>query len=192
MLRHRRLIVLLFAATAVGAMAWNARMQSPLRRITITPEEGVSINPTISGNGRIVSFESTADIAGAGGSGSLHAVRANVSVDPATYLQMGATRAPAPAVSQDGSRIAFASKDNPLGTNNDANSEIFLYDGAKLSQITNTSPGDITNRITNGNFSPSISDDGRFIAFSSNRNLANQNDDGNLEIFVYDSMHCQF
>ncbi len=61
---------------------------------------------------------------------------------------MGATRAPAPAISQDGSRIAFASKDNPLGTNNDGNSEIFLYDGARLIQITNTSPGDISNRVS--------------------------------------------
>jgi Tol biopolymer transport system component len=193
MLRHRRLFFLLFAAVALCAMVWqSARMQSPLRRVTNTPEEGISINPTISGDGRIVGFESTEDIAGAGGEESFRAIRANVSVDPATFLQMGATRAAAPAVSQDGSRIAFASKDNPLGTNNDANSEIFLYDGAKLIQITNTSPGDISNRITNGNFSPSISDDGRYIAFSSNRNLTNQNGDGNLEIFVYDTIAGSF
>src|SRR5207247_2406707 len=59
-------------------------------------------------------------------------------------------------------------------------------------QVTNTSPGDISNRITNGNFQPSISDDGRFIAFSSNRDLASQNADGNLEIFVYDSVALGF
>ena len=105
---------------------------------------------------------------------------------------MGATRAPAPAISQDGSRIAFASKDNPLGSNNDGNSEIFLYDGARLIQVTNTSPGDISNRITNGNFQPSISDDGRYIAFSSNRDLASKNADGNLEIFVYDTIAASF
>ena len=33
-------------------------MQSPLRRITNTTEEGISHNPTISGDGRIVAFES--------------------------------------------------------------------------------------------------------------------------------------
>ena len=146
----------------------------------------------MSGDGRVVAFESTEDIAGAGGSESFRALRANVAVDPATFLQMGATRAPAPAISQDGSRIAFASKDDPLGTNADHNSEIFLYDGARLIQITNTSPGDISNRHVNGNFQPSISDDGRFIAFSSNRDLANQNADGNLEIFVYDSVALSF
>ena len=167
-------------------------MQSPLRRITNTTEEGNSINPSISGDGRFVGFESTEDVAGAGGAEAFRAIRANVSVDPATFVQMGASRAPAPGISQDGSRIAFASKDNPLGTNNDGNSEVFLYDGARLIQVTNTSPGDISNRIVNGNFQPSISDDGRFIAFSSNRDLANQNGDGNLEIFVYDSIALSF
>ncbi|MBC8029472.1 MAG: lamin tail domain-containing protein [Pyrinomonadaceae bacterium] len=167
-------------------------MQSPLRRITVTTEDGKSLSPSISGDGRIIAFESTEDIAHAGGPEGFRAIRANVSVDPATFLQMAATRAPAPAISQDGSRIAFAAKENPLGTNSDSNSEIFLYDGAKLIQITNTSPGDISNRATEGNFLPSISDDGRFIAFSSNRNLTSQNSDGNLEVFVYDTVASSF
>jgi uncharacterized protein (TIGR03437 family) len=174
-------------------LVWqSARTESPLRRITNTSEEGISTNPSLSGDGRFVTFESTEDIAGAGGSESFRAIRANVAVDPASFLQIGATRAPAAAISQDGSRVAFASKDNPLGTNSDGNSEIFLHDGAKLIQITNTSPGDISNRIVNGNFQPSISDDGRFIAFSSNRDLANQNADSNLEVFVYDSVALAF
>ena len=59
-------------------------------------------------------------------------------------------------------------------------------------QVTDTSPRDISNRNIDGNFQPSISDDGRFIAFSSNRDLANQNADGNLEIFVYDSVTVSF
>src|SRR6185295_17988581 len=47
-------------------------------------------------------------------------------------------------------------------------------------------------RIVNGNFNPSISDDGRYVAFSSNRNITGQNADGNLEIFVYDSSSATF
>ena len=163
-----------------------------LRRVTNTTEEGININPSISGDGRILAFESTEDIAGAGGTDHFRAIRANVSVDPATFFQMGGTRAVAPAISQDGSRIAFASKDDPLGTNLDGNSEIFLLDGSKLTQVTNTSPGDIANRVINGNFQPSMSDDGRFVAFSSNRDLASQNSDGNLEVFVYDSLGGSF
>jgi uncharacterized protein (TIGR03437 family) len=174
-------------------MAWqSARMQSPLRRITNTTENGVNINPSISGDGRIVAFESTEDITDAGGAEGFRAIRANATLDPPTFVQLGITRAPAPAISQDGSRIAFASKDNPLGTNNDGNSEIFLYDGARLIQVTNTSPVDISSRVTDGNFQPSISDDGRRIAFSSNRQLTGQNSDGNLEIFIYDTLTQSF
>lgn len=181
------------AAAAVGAIVWqSARMQSPLRRITNTAEDGISINPSISGDGRIIAFESTEDVAGTGGLEAFRAIRANVGIDPAAFVEIGATRAPAPAISQDGSRIAFASKDNPLETNSDGNSEIFLYDGVSLIQVTDTSPRDISNRNVDGNFQPSISDDGRFIAFSSNRDLTHQNADGNLEIFVYDSVTPSF
>jgi uncharacterized repeat protein (TIGR01451 family) len=171
----------------------SGQTQSPVPRlVTSTSEEGMNLNPSISGDGRILAFESTEDIAGAGGSEHFRAIRANVTGDPATFFQMGGTRAVAPAISQDGSRIAFASKDDPLGTNLDGNSEIFLLDGSRLTQVTNTSPGDLANRVTNGNFQPSISDDGRFIAFSSNRNLAGQNSDGNLEIFFYDALASSF
>jgi Tol biopolymer transport system component len=181
-LRPRRSLFVFLLVGSLWLLAWqNARTQSPLRRITNTTEEGISLNPSISGDGRFVAFESTEDIAHAGGAESFRAIRANVSVDPPTFLQMGVSRAPAAGVSQDGSRIAFASRDDPLGSNGDGNSEIFLYDGAKLIQITNTSPGDIANRITNGNFQPSISDDGRYIAFSSNRQFGGQNSDGTLK-----------
>jgi uncharacterized repeat protein (TIGR01451 family) len=193
----RILALILAGAIALCLIGLHvARTQSTgPRRVTNTSEEGININPSISGDGRILAFESTEDIAGAGGTDHFRAIRANLSVDPATFFQMGGTRAVAPAISQDGSRIAFASKDDPLGTNPDGNSEIFLLDGSnasKLIQVTVTSPGDIANRITNGNFQPSMSDDGRFIAFSSNRDLASQNSDGNLEVFVYDSLGGSF
>src|SRR6266436_1824581 len=192
--RRFTLLALVLVCTAALCLInlKRAQTQSTLRRITNTTEEGININPSISGDGRIVAFESTEDIAGAGGVDHFRAIRANIAVDPATFFQMGGTRAVAPAISQDGSRIAFASKDDPLGTNPDGNSEIFLFDGAKLIQITNTSPGDIANRVRNGNFQPSISDDGRFIAFSSNRDLVSQNSDGNLEIFIYDTVAGSF
>src|SRR5688572_30005379 len=173
-------------------MLWQtASTQSPLRRITNTPEAAINLNPSISGDGRIVAFESTEDMTGAGGPDNFRAIRANVNVSPTELVQLAAGRAPAPAVSQDGSRIAFASSANPLGTNGDGNSEIFLYDGT-LRQVTNTTAADISSRSVHGNFLPSISDDGRFIAFSSNRNVAGQNSDGNLEIFVFDNSTSTF
>jgi uncharacterized protein (TIGR03437 family) len=192
-LRPRRSLLVFSLVTSLWLFAWqSALMQSPLRRITNTTEEGINLNPSISGDGRIVAFESTENIAQTGGNESFRAIRANVGVEPPAFLQIGATRAPAPAVSQDGSHIAFASKDDPLGTNGDGNSEVFLYDGAKLIQVTNTSPGDLAHRVVNGNFSPSISDDGRFIAFSSNRDLTTQNADENEEIFIFDVVALGF
>src|SRR5258707_6310420 len=125
-----------------------------LGRITNTTEEGININPSISGDGKVLAFESTEDIASAGGNDHFRAIRANVANDPAIFSQIGGTRAVAPAISQDGSRIAFASKDDPRRKNLDGNSEIFLLDGAELNQVTNTSPVDLANRVINGNFAP--------------------------------------
>lgn len=180
------------SALCLPGLRVGRTQSTTLRRITNTTEEGINLNPAVSGDGKILAFESTEDIAAAGGTDHFRAIRANIAVDPATFFQMGGTRAVTPAVSQDGSRIAFASKDDPLGANLDGNSEIFLLDGPKLTQITNTSPGDLGNRVSNGNFQPSISDDGRFIGFASNRDLAGQNSDGNLEIFVYDALSSSF
>jgi WD40-like Beta Propeller Repeat len=85
--------VRLLALTLTGTTALclfglrGARTQSTaLRRITNTTEEGINLNPSISGDGRIVAFESTEDIAGAGGTDHFRAIRANVSVDPATFF----------------------------------------------------------------------------------------------------------
>jgi uncharacterized protein (TIGR03437 family) len=189
-----RLLALILASAAVLCVVTfrRAQTQGPLRRITNTTNEGINTNPSISGDGRFVSFESTEDIAGAGGVEHFRAIRGNISVDPPSFFQMTAARAVPAGVSQDGSRIAFSAKDDPLGSNADGNSEIFLFNGSNLVQITNTSPGDMSLRVVNGNFNPSISDDGRYIAFSSNRNITGQNADGNLEIFVYDSSAATF
>jgi uncharacterized protein YjdB len=179
------------AFCAVGLRAVQSQSAN-LQRITNTTEEAVNINPSLSGDGRRIAFESTEDLAHTGGNEHFRALRADLSTNAPTFIQMAAARAPAAAISQDGSRIAFAATDNPLGTNADGNSEIFFYDGATLRQITNTAPADFSQRTTQGNFQPSISDDGRLIAFSSNRNLTNQNPDANLEIFIYDTTTAAF
>jgi uncharacterized protein (TIGR03437 family) len=193
-LRLRPLAAFLSLALALCLLGlWSARSQTGgLRRVTTTTDEGININPSLSGDGRRIAFESTEDLAQAGGADRFRAIRADLTSDPAAFVQMGAARAPAPGISQDGSIIAFAARENPLGTNADGNSEIFLYDGATLRQITNTTPNDISRRTVDGNFLPSLTDNGRFIAFASNRNLASQNNDGNLEIFIYDTAANSF
>ena len=121
--RPRTFALILAAAAALCLVGLRpaSTQSNGLRRITNTTEEGINLNPSVSGDGRIVAFESTEDIAGAGSSDHFRAIRANITNDPASFAQMAGSRAAAPAISQDGSRIAFASKDDPLGTNADGN-----------------------------------------------------------------------
>jgi len=187
--RPRAILALCAAAffgLCCGADTLHAQTLTP-RRITNTPEASLNLNPSLSGEGRYLVFESTAGVFGAGGSAGVRAIRVDLSGGTSSFAQLAASRAPAAAVSQDASRVAFASTNDPLGSNADGNSELFLFDGGSLRQITDTTPGEASQRTRDGNFQPSISDDGRFIAFASNRDLANQNADGNFEIFIHDS-----
>lgn len=194
MLRKMFLIVPLCSAAVFCVFGFrNASMQtSPIRRVTNTPEQNISLNPSLSGDGLHIAFESNADLMGAGGEPGIRAFHGSLDSEPALFTELGITRATAPAISQDGSSIAFASKDDPLGTNSDGNSEIFLYSSGQLLQITNTLPDDATTRHIHGNFQPSMTDDGRTIAFASNRELTGQNADGNLEIFTFDTSTNSF
>lgn len=189
MLRPRPVAIIALAALFVClASLWPRSTHSDniLRRITNTTEDGLSLNPSISGDGRRVTFESTEDLANAGGANSFRALQTDLATSPPQFAQLALSRAVAPGISQDGSRIVFASTSDPLGQNPDGNSEIFLYSGT-LKQITSTTPASSSSRVQDGNFQPSLSDDGRFIAFSSNRDLKSQNADGNLEIFIFDN-----
>jgi Tol biopolymer transport system component len=101
-----------------------------LRRVTSTSEEAISLNPSISGDGRLIAFESTEDLASRGGETSFHSLQTDLTNNPISFLQMANGRSVTPGISQDGTRIAFASSGDPLGQNADGNSEIFLYDGS--------------------------------------------------------------
>lgn len=195
MLRHRFFLTLTcftLALCLIHLRQAHAQSNAP-RRSTNTSEAAININPSLSGDGRHIAFESTADLAStSSNNASFHAIFADITREPPAFSEMGATRAVAPSLSQDGTRIAFASKDNPLGTNADGNSEIFLFDGQTLRQITDTIPREPSLRTTDGNFQPSITDDGRFVVFTSNRNLTNHNADANTEVFIYDSAGGSF
>src|SRR5215212_5021923 len=153
-----------------------------LTRLTNTPEHAVNLNPTLSDNGRIVVFESSADLLDAGDS-SFHAYHADLAAP--VFRSIASTRAVSPAMSSDGRTIVFASAEDLVGQNKDRNSEIYLFDGSKLSQLTQTEPESAESRLTGGSFQPSITGDGQAIAFSSNRNLTGLNADGSFEIFLY-------
>lgn len=177
-------VALSLALWVVGVRSQN---DNSLRRITSTSERSLNLNPTISGDGRRIAFESTGDLSNATSSNAgFHTLRADITGESTTFTRIAASRAPAPAISRDGSRLAFASRENLTGENADGNSEIFLFDGSRLQQLTNTAPREAAQRIGDGNFQPSISNDGRLLAFASNRDLTGANPDANLEIFIYD------
>jgi len=144
----------------------RVRSVSTLTRLTNTPEHVLNLNPTISDDGRTIVFESSADLANTGGSASFRVLRA----DP-SFVEIGKTRAVCPAMSGDGKTIVFASREDLVGRNADRNSEIFLFDGLKLDQLTESA----------GSFQPSITSDGRIVAFSSEG-----------EIVVYDTFERKF
>ena len=98
-----------------------------------------------------------------------------------SFAELGATRAVCPPMSGDGGTIVFASSEDLVGRNADRNSEIFLFDGAKLNQLTETKPASDALRVSDGNFQPSISSDGRIVAFSSHG-----------QIVIYDTFDRKF
>src|SRR5438105_5326249 len=91
--RPRIIALVLFGAISLCLIGLRAGLtQTPgLRRVTNTTEEGINLNPSISGDGRVLGFESTEDVAGVGGTDHFRAIRANVAGDPATFFQMGGT-----------------------------------------------------------------------------------------------------
>src|SRR5215213_508471 len=139
--------------------------------LTKTPEQTTNLNPSLSDDGRVVVFESSANFFSADPSSSFHAMRADVFGDPATFLELGSTRIVSPAMSSDASVVVFASTEDLAGENPDRNSEIFMFSGSRLKQITHTQPSSNVSRLDEGSFTPSITSDGRLIAFSSHGGL---------------------
>src|SRR5882762_3317281 len=177
--------LLVFAILAVYSPR-QSESSSILRRLTNTAEQSLSLNPSLSDDGGVVAFESTVDLAGSGGSNTFHALLANLSTENPTFQEIGRTRAVSPALSGDGSKLAFASTEDLVGQNSDRNSEIYFFDGNSLRQVTHTSAESEARRLSDGSFQPSISNDGQFIVFASNRNLVGLNADLNLEIFLFE------
>lgn len=169
--------------------------------------------PSINVNGDYVAFVSNRDLI-TGGNASPNNndeifvyVRSSNTVSQVTQTPRGTVAAPIynqnPSISANGLRVAFMSNaDNPIagmtgGTNSDKNVEIFYADldaagnptGTKK-QVTNTTranPGDVVNVLDIGR---RMSLDGRYIAFDSYADLANENGGANYSsfaLYLYDT-----
>ncbi len=133
-------------------------------RLTKTVEQAVNLNPSLSDDGRVVVFESSANLFAGGLNDSFHAIRCGLGSGPPEFHDLAASRIVSPSLSSDGSVIVFASREDLVGENFDRNSEIFLLNSSGLKQLTHTS-------AETHNIQPSITADGRLIAFVSNENL---------------------
>jgi len=171
--------------------AWDARSVSAdsvscgINEITFTTR-GVNTSPAINSDGTRIAFQSTRDLTGDNADGNseifLYDTTAN-SFTQITHTTLGLQGNVIPAISGDGTRIAFSSDRDLTGGNADANVELFLFDTTtnSFTQVTNTTG------ISVGNAFPAINNDGTRIAFQFAFDLTGANPDGNQEIFLFDT-----
>ena len=145
-------------------LPWVVNSDAGVVRLTNTVAQAVNLNPSLSDDGRVVVFESSANVFAGGLNDSFHAIRAEVDGDSPVFRDLGSTRIVAPALSRDGSVVVFASREDLTGENFDRNSEIFLLNSSGVQQLTHT-PAQTQNS------QPSITADGRLIVFIANGDL---------------------
>jgi Tol biopolymer transport system component len=155
---------------------------------------GFSFDPSISSNGRFVVFQSSAPNLVLGGTNdSAEIFMRDLSTNTTTRVSVDSAGNPGndfssdPSISGDGRFVAFASNaSNLVPGDTNASQDIFVRD---LSTNTTTRVSvDSAGNQANGNSSkPSISADGRFVAFESrSSNLVPGDTNTNSDIFVRD------
>ena len=153
-------------------------------------------NPAISPDGRFVAFETMATNLVAGDTNAARDVFVydrltgtieRVSVDD--LGNEGDQKSKRPAISADGRYVAFDSKATNLvpGDTNVAE-DVFVYD-RQTDTIERVSVDDLGSEGDSKSRTPSISSDGRFVAFQSlATNLVAGDTNGSEDVFVYDRM----
>ena len=180
-----------FSATTTASFELVSRVDG--NPLLASVPNGQVISPSISSNGRFVAFASNASNLVAGdpnGQGSNNIIYDIFVYDRDTnsieLLTPGGNRhSLQPSISADGRFVVFDSRATNLvsGDSSDQVVDVFLYDR-------NT---DTTQKITAGgnddSRSPTISGDGRFIAFESRAgNLVAGDTNGSFDIFVFDTL----
>jgi len=155
------LAVAFLLVTILCVIPRRVSSNSNVVRLTTTAEQSLNLNPSLSDDGRVVVFESSANFFSSGPSDSFHAIRVDVGSDPPVFKELAKTRIVSPSLSADGSAIAFASTEDLVGQNADRSSQIYLLTNSGLKQIT---------RLQTGNLWPSITSDGGLVAFTSDGN----------------------
>ena len=155
-----------------------------ITQITDTGGGTFNRDPSISGNGLFIAFESDADHTGMNMDGNQEIFLANVTTGTITQITdtMGPAENHDASINADATLIAFQSDANIGGGNLDGSAEIFLFDTTTgtFTQITFTmAPANARG--------PAISADGTRIGFRSDANFNGGNPEGNSELWIFDT-----
>ena len=181
----------LYLSLQAGEIAWSQVTERVSVDTTGSDADSASSNPSTSSSGRYVAFQSDAtDLVAGGSNGSMHIfvrdrqtpTTAQVSVDTAGNEANAASSFP--SISSDGRFVAFeSSATNLLGVGNDNNGwpDIFVHDRDADGDGVYDEPGQVStvrvSVVSDGTESidpsnnPSISSDGRYVAFESGGEL---------------------
>lgn len=147
-------------------------------QVTSTTGDSSSNEPSPSANGAKIAFSSSGDLDTGGGNGT--EIFLYDEAGPTTTQLTTTTTGfnDHPALSADGTRVAFRSTSPLVGSG--GNAEIYLRStgGSALTQVTNTGAGESRD--------PVISADGSRVAFGTNANVGGTNADRNSEVYLFD------
>ncbi|MBI5432232.1 MAG: PD40 domain-containing protein [Planctomycetes bacterium] len=159
-------------------------------QLTTTADPASASSVTTDKYGKRVVFLSDADLV-TGSNADLNPEVFLYTVSTGVFEQLtdttGVNQNRNPRISASGKLVVYDSDADPLTTNADGNVEIFLYavGTATTTQLTTTTVGDCSR--------PSISADGRFVAFESDTTeLAGANADGLDEVYRLDRKSSTF
>ncbi len=149
------------------------------------PGSGFNRRPDLSDDGRWLAFTSTYDPLGLNADRNSEVFLFDLQADQVRQLTQSTGNAGSHqqvSISGDGSRLAFVSIANLLGTNADGNQEIFVYDliDDELNQITQT------DGFASYSANPVLDHDGSTLAFVSAANLTGGNARGVPQLFLMD------
>jgi Tol biopolymer transport system component len=167
-------------------------------RVSVDPSggeaDGDSSDPSISGNGRVIAFESDAtNLVPGDTEGRLDVFVHDRKTGTTTRVSVDSLGAEAdgessdPSISTSGRFVVFGSRATNLvpGDTNDAD-DVFVHD-LRTGATTRVSVGSAGQQADDGSRSPSISGNGRFVAFrSSATNLVPGDTNGVDDVFVHD------
>jgi len=183
------LMALLMATAAVDAGTGKTRRVS----VTSSGAErvGIQAEPTISASGRFVAFESTAALApGANGDRQIYVHdrkrKKTKRVSKSTAGVVGIGHSGDASISANGRLVAFASAaSNLIGADGNGTRDVFVRNrkSGKTKRVSVHNDGSEAAGTSN---EPSISADGRFVAFHTDAPLVAADSNGTFDVYVRD------